>query len=111
MPRQRGQQDTIPIAQIRPMHLAAQHSDLMPQREELDFLGPVTTPDQVRLGAGPFPYWAPLDRPYTLVVDEQADPTPVAPFRADGTALLAPVTCAPARPAAAQAGQPGAVAG
>ncbi|MDX6430492.1 MAG: hypothetical protein QOE54_2858, partial [Streptosporangiaceae bacterium] len=25
MPRQRGQQDTIPVAQIRPVHLAAQY--------------------------------------------------------------------------------------
>jgi hypothetical protein len=46
-----------------------------------------------------------------LVVDEQADPATVAPFRAEGTVQLAPVTSAPARPAAAQAGQPGAVAG
>nr|WP_282190123.1 hypothetical protein [Streptomyces sp. S1D4-11] len=64
-----------------------------------------------KLGAGPFPYWAPLDRPYTLVVGEQADPATASPFRADGAVLLAPVTSAPARPAAAQAGQPGAVAG
>ncbi|GHD46005.1 hypothetical protein GCM10010317_021150 [Streptomyces mirabilis] len=63
-----------------------------------------------KLGAAPFPYWAPLDRPYTLVVDEQADPATASPFRADGTVLLAPVTSAPARPVAAQAGQPGAVA-
>jgi DeoR/GlpR family transcriptional regulator of sugar metabolism len=67
--------------------------------------------DHSKLGTGPFPYWAPLDRPYTLVVDEQADPATVSPFRADGAVLLAPVTSAPARPAAAQAGQPGAVAG
>ncbi|MGO9077453.1 MAG: hypothetical protein ACLQDY_00195 [Streptosporangiaceae bacterium] len=42
---------------------------------------------------------------------ERADPATVAPFRADGTVLLPPVTSAPARPAAAQAGQPDAVAG
>jgi hypothetical protein len=29
--------------------------------------------DHSKLGVSPFPYWAPLDRPYTLVVDEQAD--------------------------------------
>ncbi len=51
-------------------------------------------------GAGPFPYGAPPDRPYTLVVDEQADPAAASPFRADGTVLLAPVTSAPARPVA-----------
>lgn len=67
--------------------------------------------EQSELGASPFPYWVPLDRPYTLVVDEQADPATVAPFRTDGAVLLAPVTSAPARPAVAQAGQSGAVAG
>lgn len=67
--------------------------------------------EQSKLGVGPFPYWAPLDQPYPLVVDEHADPATVAPFRADGTVLLVPVTSVPARPAAAQAGQPGAVAG
>jgi hypothetical protein len=46
MPRQRGQQDTIPVAQIRPVHLAAQYSDLMPEREDFDLLGPVATPEQ-----------------------------------------------------------------
>lgn len=71
----------------------------------------VAPADHSKLGAGPFPYGAPLDRSYTLVVDERADPSTVAPFRADGTVLLAPVTSAPGRPAAAQAGQPGAVAG
>lgn len=46
--------------------------------------------DHSKLGARRFPYWAPLERPYTLVVDDQADPATVAPFRADGTVLLAP---------------------
>ncbi|WP_097256945.1 MULTISPECIES: DeoR/GlpR family DNA-binding transcription regulator [unclassified Streptomyces] len=71
----------------------------------------VVPADHSKLGAGPFPYWAPLDRPYSLVVDEQADPAVAAPLRAGGTVLLAPVTSAPARPAAAPTGQPGAVAG
>jgi len=71
----------------------------------------VVPAEHSKLGASPFPYWAPLNRPYTLAVDEQADRATVAPFRADGRALFVPVTCAPARPAAARAGQPGAVAG
>ncbi|MGW0878016.1 hypothetical protein [Streptomyces sp. NPDC002671] len=50
----------------------------------------VVSAEHSKLGAGPFPYRTPLDRPYTL---------------------LAPVTSAPVRPAAAQAGRPGAEAG
>jgi hypothetical protein len=49
----------------------------------------VVLADHSKLGARPFPYWAPLDRAYTLVVDEQADPATVAPFRSDGTVLVA----------------------
>ncbi|HEY5989639.1 MAG TPA: hypothetical protein VIV12_25145 [Streptosporangiaceae bacterium] len=35
-----------PVAQIGPVHPAAQHGDLMPERENLDLLGPVTAPEQ-----------------------------------------------------------------
>jgi hypothetical protein len=46
MPRQYGQQETIPVVEIRPVHLTTQDSDLMPKRKDLDLLGPVTTPEQ-----------------------------------------------------------------
>ncbi len=36
----------LSIAQIGPTHPAAQHGDLMPEREDLDLLGPVTAPEQ-----------------------------------------------------------------
>lgn len=71
----------------------------------------VVPPDHPELGARPFPHWMPLDRLYALAVDERADPATLAPVRTDGMVLLAPVTSAPARPVAAQAGQLGAVAG
>jgi hypothetical protein len=45
-PRERSQQHPVPIAQIGPVHPAAQHGDLMPGREDLDLLGPVTAPEQ-----------------------------------------------------------------
>jgi hypothetical protein len=37
---------SVPVAQIGPVHPAAQHGDLMPEREDLDLLGPVTAPEQ-----------------------------------------------------------------
>lgn len=45
-PRERDQQDTVPVAQIGPVHLTVQNGDLMPERENLNLLGPMTAPDQ-----------------------------------------------------------------
>jgi hypothetical protein len=45
-PRQRRQQDAVSITQIGTVDLTAQHGDLMPEHENLDLLGPVTTHQQ-----------------------------------------------------------------
>jgi hypothetical protein len=45
-PRERRQQHPVPVAQIGPVHPAAQHGDLMPEHEDLSLLGPITAPEQ-----------------------------------------------------------------
>lgn len=49
--------------------------------------------DAAKLGRAPFHFWAPLDRPWTLVTDESATEEQLAPFReAPGvTVMIAPV--------------------
>ncbi|MEU6040667.1 DeoR/GlpR family DNA-binding transcription regulator [Actinomadura sp. NPDC047616] len=44
--------------------------------------------DHSKIGAEPFAYWTPLDRPHTLIVDAAARPADLEPL--PGTALLAP---------------------
>jgi hypothetical protein len=45
-PRQRGQQDPIPIVQNRPIDLTTQNRDLVPKHDDLDLLGAVTTTEE-----------------------------------------------------------------
>jgi hypothetical protein len=37
-PRKRREQDPVPVVQIRPVDLTAQHRDLMPKHHDLEFL-------------------------------------------------------------------------
>ena len=45
-PRERRQHHPVPVAQIGPVHPAAQHGHLMPEHEDLNLLGPVTSRKQ-----------------------------------------------------------------
>jgi hypothetical protein len=45
-PRQRGQQDSIPVAQVGPVYLTAQDGNLVTERQDLDLLSAIITPEQ-----------------------------------------------------------------
>src|ERR1039458_2965263 len=45
-PRERDQQDTVPARRWGPVPLTVQNGYLIPERENLNLLGPMTAPDQ-----------------------------------------------------------------